>query len=285
MDNHSWLKKLRRGTPVYIAIHDRTELTYVEWVDCKGHINAGGFTFDQNGETLDGLWGISLVEATPDYVTFMQMENTKRKAADLAYHVGKSLQLTYLQAYRVLHSLGSESTTIRFITPITSTLFHEDEDGERLPEHLYDAPLCAQYLLNINKAMQQLPSAMHDYGGLATGLIRIKSVMGFYLQQHIDFIHPSVEVLNGALTGVFEVGCLLPFHDDALDALEAYIGLRCYEDWGEDFQLVDISIPDAVLSGGRVYHKTELESGVGTTLINPTVSIHFHSDHFRLMQE
>lgn len=211
-----------------------------------------------------------------------QIQNQLRQAADLAYRVGGSEQLSYAQARRLMFILDNNISTERFITPITFTLFYDNEDGDRCVEPMYSAPLCDAYLQQINEAIRTLPSTLYEYGGLALEVCDDDPVLSFYLQSHIDRILPSVEVLDGVLTGVFEVACRTPYDYDALNAITGYLEKRCFYDWGDELQQLDIPITDVTLS----YDRSNItESGKGIALKNPTVSIHFHSDRINLTRE
>ena len=108
--------------------------------------------------------------------------------------------------------------------------------------------------------------------------------MTFFLSQVVDYNHPSVEVREGVLTGVFEVGSRQVLCHDAVVDMQEYLEEQCFRHWGEDMLMVDIPIPNAVLfyDNGAVRFgprdNFELPAGVAP-LISPAVSVRFYNDN------
>lgn len=134
-----------------------------------------------------------------------------------------------------------EKTTL--YSPLHLALFENHE----LADAYDDCTIPDVFVEAINSAIRSHPLSRADKDGLIHYFSCSDEVYEAFIKEHVKSIHPYVEIADGILRFMLEINSDCPLPESALPAIKNDMEYQCRNGWGQEIEVVDIPLKDAVI--------------------------------------
>jgi len=120
-------------------------------------------------------------------------------------------------------------------------------EDNQITENLYDSAIPAEFADAINSSIRAHPYSRSGEDGLIHYFSDGNEAYEAFVRAHVKYAHPTVELIDGSLRLVLEVGsdCRLP--ENIVNAIADNMDEQCKNGWGQELADVDTPLRDIVL--------------------------------------
>lgn len=164
-------------------------------------------------------------------------------------------------------------------------------EDRQITENLYGNAIPEPFVEEINAAIRSHLFTRANENGLIHYFSCNDEAYEEYVKAHVQYAHPRVEVADGSLRLVIEIGsdCRLP--ENIIDAIIDNMEHQCKTGWGQEIENVDIFLRDVVLyePDSSIGLRSEMEllhpDYHFHALINPSLSIYVYNAEWTELRE